>query len=66
MEFMIRACLSIINDNEYEYVRDSIFLLMDEFSNDNNNIAFDIVDKIMDERNDGKCRVIKLSLKPIE
>lgn len=65
VEFMIRACLSIINDKEFDYIQDEIFLLIDELSTDDNEMAFNIMDRVLEERNRDKCRVMKISLRPI-
>ena len=66
IEFMIRACLSLVNDNAFDYMQDEIFLLMDELSNDNNTRAFDIIDRVLESRNSDKSRIMKLSLRPID
>ena len=66
IEFMISACLLLINDSYFEYMQDEIFLLMDELSNDNNTRAFDIIDRVLESRNNDKSRVMKLSLRPID
>ena len=66
MEFMIRACLSLINNNNFEYMKDEIYLLIDELSNDNNDMAFDIIDRVLETRKNDKCRIMMLSLRPID
>lgn len=66
IEFMFRTCLSLINDSNFLYMQDEIFLLMDELSNDNNTRAFDIIDRVLESRNCDKSRVMKLSLRPID
>ena len=66
IEFMIRACLALINDDYFDYMQDEIFLLMDELSSNNNTKAFDIIDRVLESRNSDKSRVMKLSLRPID
>lgn len=66
IEFMLRACLSLIGANNFEYMKDDIFLLMDELSNDNNGIAFDIIDRVLETRVSDKSRIMMLSLRPID
>lgn len=66
IEFMIRACLSLINDDYFDYMQDETFLLIDELSNDNNTKAFDIIDMVLESRNKDKSRIMKLSLRPID
>ena len=66
IEFMIRACLSLINDDYFDYMQDEMLLLIDELSNDNNTKAFDIIDMVLESRNKDKSRIMKLSLRPID
>lgn len=66
IEFMIMACLLLINDSDYEWVKDVIFGLVYELSNNENNKACDIIDNIIESRSVYKSRVRKISLRPLE
>ena len=64
IEFMIRACFSLLSNNEYESIKDDIFVAIDELSNNKNNRAGEIVNSIIESRTVDRCRVRKVSLKP--
>ena len=64
IEFMIMACFSMINEDDYECIRDNIFDTINSCSNTENDKASDIMDVILDSRNSYKSRVRKISLNP--
>lgn len=66
IEFMIRACISILSNNDYEYIKDSIFETIDSLATDDNTNVVEIIEQIIENRMLDKSRVRKLSLKPLE
>lgn len=66
IEFLIRACLSMLSTKDYENIKDNIFMVIDELSNDKNTKVVDIVENILENRMLDKARVRKLSFRPLE
>ena len=66
IEFMIMACLALLSESDYEFIKDNIFELINELSNDTNNRASEAIENILDSRMSYRSRVRKISLRPID
>ena len=62
---MLRACLLLINDTDYNNIKNSIFNEYECLCTDNNKISVSIIKSILDGRSNDKVRVKKISLKPM-
>lgn len=64
---MLRAGLSILNEREYEMLKDEMFNIINGLGNDNNKISMDIIYSIVNNRKNDKSRVkrITLGLRPL-
>ena len=60
---MLRACLLLINDSDYNNIRNSILNEYEGLFVDDNKISVSIIRSILDGRNNDKVRVKKISLK---
>lgn len=63
---MLKAGLSMLSENNYNNLKDDIYKLINELSNDNNRISFEIVVQILRERKRTKSRVRKISMRQLE
>lgn len=65
IEFMIMANLSLLSESDFEFIKDNIFEVINENSNDDNKIASEIMDNILNSRLKYKSKIKKISLRPI-
>lgn len=63
---MLRACLALLNEFDYERIKRLILSNIKDNSNDNNTVSRQIIDNILCNRKKDKGRVKKLSMRIIE
>ena len=51
----------MFSEKEYNLVMDKLYSMINELSNDNNDISMDVVNKIINDRIKNKSRIKKLS-----
>ena len=63
---MLKAGLSMFSEKEYNLIMDKLYSMINELSNDNNDISMDVVNKIINDRIKNKSRIKKLSFNIID
>ena len=63
---MFRAVLSVMGEYEYNKIKNDIFELINDNSNDKNSMSVMIINSILDRRKKDKCRVRKISVRPLD
>ena len=63
---MIRACVVSLSEEEFNEISDNIYGLIDECSNDNNEKIVSVLNDIINNRQEYKSRVMKISMRPLK
>ena len=63
---MLKAGLSMLSESDYNKLKNDIYKLINELSNDNNRISFELILQTLHERKQDKSRVRKISMRQLE